>query len=122
MNIYSIYLNPQKKDSDFITIKQGFSIFATFFSVFWALYHKMWLLLIVTLIFSIIILGLGYNQFIYLGQITIILLYGFFSDDIREYDLQRKKYQLEDIILAKSQMEAELKFVSRLEEEENKNV
>ncbi|MDR0774360.1 MAG: DUF2628 domain-containing protein [Rickettsia sp.] len=119
MNIYSMYVNPQKKDNDFILIKQGFSLFAAFLSVFWALYHRMWLPLITTLILSIVISSLGCTNFISVSQLAIMLIFGFFSDDMREYDLQKKKYQLTDIILAKSEIEAELKFLERLVDEKN---
>ncbi|WP_341758496.1 DUF2628 domain-containing protein [Candidatus Tisiphia endosymbiont of Ditula angustiorana] len=119
MNIYSIYVNPQKKDNDFILIKQGFSLFAAFLSVFWAFYHRMWLPLIITLILNIVISNLGCTNFISVSQFAIMLIFGFFSDDMREYDLQKKKYQLTDIILAKSEIEAELKFLERLVDEKN---
>ncbi|MDR0296949.1 MAG: DUF2628 domain-containing protein [Rickettsia sp.] len=114
MNIYSIYVNPQKKDNDFIIIKQGFSLFAAFFNMFWALHHRMWTALIITLIVSIAISSLGFAHFTFASQIAIMLIFGFFSADMREYDLQQKKYQLEEIILAKSEIEAELKFLKRL--------
>jgi len=116
MNIYSIYINPQKKDNDFIIIKQGFSAFAGLLNVFWALYYKMWLPLIVTLMFMIVILTINNTCLIYISKILMILIYAFCNDDIREYDLERKNYRLGDVILAKSEIEAELKFLQRLEE------
>lgn len=114
MNIYSIYVNPQKKDNNFILIKQGFSLFATLLSAPWALYHKMWLPLIITMIANIIVINLD-SGLVYIGQIFVMLIFAFYSSDIREYDLEQKEYQLADILLAKSEIEAELKFLQRQE-------
>ncbi|WP_341756232.1 MULTISPECIES: DUF2628 domain-containing protein [unclassified Candidatus Tisiphia] len=119
MNIYSIYVNPQKKDNDFIIIKQGFSLFAALFNMFWALYHRMWIALIITLIISIAMSNLGFAHFTFASRIAIMLIFGFFAADMREYDLQRKKYQLTEIILAKSEIEAELKFLKHLVVDKN---
>ncbi|WP_425364404.1 DUF2628 domain-containing protein [Candidatus Tisiphia endosymbiont of Mystacides longicornis] len=105
MNIYSIYVNPQKKDNDFIIIKQGFSLFAAFFNIFWALYHRMWLALIITLIISVAISSLGFTYLTFASRIAIMLIFGFFAADMREYDLKQKKYRLTEIILAKSEIE-----------------
>ncbi|XVN43036.1 MAG: DUF2628 domain-containing protein [Candidatus Rickettsia vulgarisii] len=113
MNIYSIYVNPDKKDNNFILVKQGFSLFAAVFNVFWTLYHKMWLALIITLICNIIAFSFDSHNLSNLIQIAITLIFGFFGADMREYDLERKQYSLEDIILAKSEVEAELKFLER---------
>jgi hypothetical protein len=117
MNIYSIYVNPQKKDNNFILIKQGFSLFATLLGAPWAVYHKMWLPLIITMIFNIIVMNLE-SDLAYIGQIFIMLIFAFYSSDIREYDLEQKEYRLEDVILAKSEIEAELKFLQRQKEDD----
>ncbi len=114
MNTYSMYVNPQEKDNDFILVKHGFSLLAMFLGIFWILYHRMWLLLIVAVVITVIISSVGFSDYIIVSQIVIMLILGFFSDDIREYDLQQKNYQLADIILAKSEIEAELKFLERL--------
>jgi hypothetical protein len=36
-----------------------------------------------------------------------------FAVDIREYDLERKEYYLDDITFANSEIEAELKYLER---------
>ncbi|WP_341764279.1 DUF2628 domain-containing protein [Candidatus Tisiphia endosymbiont of Beris chalybata] len=114
MNIYSIYVNPQKKDNNCIIIKQGVSLFAAIFNVGWLLYHRMWLLLIVTSIVVVSAFSLNCECIKAGVLITTMLIFGFCSTDIREYDLERKKYLLQDIILANSEMEAELKFLERV--------
>ncbi len=113
MNIYSIYVNPDKKDNNFVLVKQGFSLFAAVFNIFWALYHKMWLVLIITFILNIATFSFDSHNLSNLIQVIMALIFGFFGADMREYDLERKEYSLEDIILANSEVEAELKFLER---------
>ena len=113
MNIYSIYVNPQKKDNDFVLIKQGFSFSAAFFNIFWSLYHKIWLPPIVVLVFNILIVILKDDNYTLIYSILTILVFGMFAVDIREYDLERKEYYLDDITLANSEIEAELKYLER---------
>lgn len=113
MNIYSIYVNPDKKDNNFILVKQGFTLFAAVFNIFWALYHRMWLVLAVALVVNIIAFSLDSSGVSNLFQIIIMLIFGFFGAEMREHDLERKQYELEDIILANSEVEAEVKFLER---------
>jgi hypothetical protein len=40
-------------------------------------------------------------------------IFGFFTTELREYYLQQKGYQLKDIVLAPSELEAEVKFLTR---------
>ncbi len=114
MNIYSIYVNPQKKNNNCIIIKQGFSLCAAILNIGWALYHRMWLLLLITTVTMIIAFNINSAYTEMMGPIAIMLIFGFCSNIMREYDLERKKYLLNDIILAHSEIEAELKFLERL--------
>lgn len=114
MNIYSIYVNPQQKDNNCIIIKQGASLFAAIFNVGWLLYHRMWLLLILSSIVVVSAFSLNCEHLKVGALITTMLIFGFCRTDILEYELERKKYLLKDIILANSEMEAELKFLERL--------
>jgi hypothetical protein len=113
MNIYSIYVNPQKKDNDFVLIKQGFSFYAALFNIFWSLYHKIWLPPIVVLVFNICIFILNNDNYTLIYLILTTLVFGMFAVDIREYDLERKEYYLDDITFANSEIEAELKYLER---------
>ena len=113
MNIYSIYANPQKKDNNFVLIKQGFSFSAAVFNIFWSLYHKIWLPPIVVLLINIFILTLNNDNYVLMASTLTMLVFGIFAVDIREYSLEHKKYFLDDIILASSEIEAELKYLER---------
>ncbi len=113
MNIYSIYVNPQKKDNDFVLIRQGFSFYAAIFNILWSLYHKILFLPIVVFLLSIFVFTLSGNNYTFITSILTALIFGIFAVDIREYDLEKRKYYLDDIVLANSGIEAELKYLKR---------
>ena len=42
MNIYYVYTDSKRQDSQLVLIKQGLSYAASIFNIFWTIYHKMW--------------------------------------------------------------------------------
>lgn len=117
MNIYSIYIKDQNQNDNPIVIKQGFSFLAAIFNGFWALYHKMWRFAIFALAFDIIpIIFMDhhlYDEMSLISRIGLGLIFGFMSADMREYNAKAKGYELEDVVVAASEEEAELKFLAR---------
>lgn len=117
MNIYVIYANSKqnnnKNENNFVILKEGFSWSAALFSIFWAIYHKMWLLVIAIIITTMIVNVVNIQWLMFISKFTIMLLFGFLATDIREMKLKYKNYQLRDIIIAKTEIEAELKFLER---------
>ncbi len=113
MNIYAIYINPKQKNNNFIVIKKSFSWTAAVLSVFWALYHKMWLLVIIAVAINIVAMTINILELMLALKLIVMLIFGFFASDIRENYLQRTNFTLKDIVVAGSQVEAELKFLER---------
>ena len=117
MNLYSIYASCGDKNSDPVIIKQGFSPIAGVFNLFWAVYHRMWLVVILVMIANFIIISFRETEVISLiGNLKYIVQFfsfGFFATEIREYNARRRGMQLDDIILATSEEEAELKYMTR---------
>jgi len=116
MNIYSIYVNPEKEHNSFVSVKNGFSLTAAIFGLLWVLYHKMWSILFVTMVIYIIIFLQSENvanQLIPLINIVSIVIFGIFATDMREYNLEKNGYKLRDIVLASSIIDAEIKFLTR---------
>ncbi|HJD61450.1 MAG TPA: DUF2628 domain-containing protein [Rickettsia endosymbiont of Columbicola hoogstraali] len=113
MNIYAIYINPAQKNNNFTVIKESFSWTAAFLSVFWALYHKMWLPVIIAVALNIVAMAINIYELTLALKLMIMLIFGFFAADIRENHLKRNNYTLKDIVVASSQVEAELKFLER---------
>ena len=117
MNLYSIYASCGDKNSDPVIIKQGFSPIAGVFNLFWAVYHRMWLVVILVMIANFIIISFREAEVISLiGNLKYIvqfLSFGFFATEIREYYARLRGMKLDDIILATSEEEAELKYMTR---------
>lgn len=113
MNIYAIYLNPEQNNNNFVVIEEGFSWTAAILSVFWSLYHKMWLPVIIAVVINIIVTIINIEELTLISKLAVMLIFGFFASDIRENHLKRNNYKLEDIVIANSKIEAELKFLTR---------
>ena len=92
-------------------LKQGFSFTAAIFGAPWALYYKMWLVIFCTVTIHVIL-----SYFIETHIIIWVIesfIFGFFASDMREYYIHESGYKLSDIILAKDEEEAELKYYTR---------
>ncbi|MFY9589662.1 DUF2628 domain-containing protein [Rickettsia endosymbiont of Halotydeus destructor] len=113
MNIYAIYINPEQKSNNFAIVREGFSWSALIFNIFWAFYHKMWLIVAFVIIVNIIMATINLQGLVFISKLTIMLIFGFFASEMREYDLRRKNYRLRDVVFARSEIEAELKFLER---------
>jgi len=113
MNIYAIYINSTQKNNNFIVIEEGFSWIAALLSIFWALYHKMWLVVAIVIIANIIITTINIEELTLAFKLVLMLIFGVCASDIKENYLKRNNYLLEDIIVANSKIEAELKFLER---------
>lgn len=111
MNIFSVYT---KKDGDAIEttfVKQGFSFFAGVFTIFWSAYHKMWSVFLIAIVVNLILAVSGDND--YGVSFLIFIFFAFFASDLREYYAKKRGYVLDDIIVAKSIEEAEMKYFER---------
>ncbi len=117
MNLYSIYAGDVGKNSDPVIIKQGFSPVASVFNLFWATYHRMWLVVILVMVSNFIVISFSDTETVALiGNLKYIVqffIFGFFATEIREFYAIKRGMQLDDIILANSEEEAELKYMAR---------
>lgn len=117
MNIYAIYVNSLLANGSFVSVRQGFSRQAAILNFFWAIYHKMWLVVFLTALANILVMqpliGRFMTEIILSAQLIIFLVFGWFGADFKEYSLQQKGYVLSDIVVASSTMEAEVKFLTR---------
>lgn len=119
MNIYSVYADSSKKENTPILIKQGFSFIAGVFNCFWALYHKMWFIAFFTMIVSLLAGTLKISYIFYPVNIAILFIFGFFASEIREHYTEKNGFELSDIILARDEEEAEVKYNMRKNNQEN---
>jgi hypothetical protein len=125
MNIYSIYTYPNdgfkeqspKKMGNILFIRQGFSVWAAIFNVFWAAYNKLWMIFVLLIILTSIVSAVPvFHMVSVLLNIAFIFLFGFFAPEILEYYAQKRGYELADIVLAENEEVAEVKYLSRIDE------
>ena len=119
MNLYSIYIKTEGKKYHLVAIKQGFSFWGGFFSIFWALYYKMWLVSIILILANVSITYIHYIENLplveYFKDIIQIFIFGFFAEEFRELYAQKQGMKLDDIILANSEENAEFRYLTRNE-------
>lgn len=127
--IYSVYL---KKDSanpleTAIFLEDGFNLYAFFFGALWALYHRVWILFLVLLLFGGTIEYLlmselpGMNEATYMAlQFAIAIWVGYEANDWRGAALEKKAYVLYEIIAAHSLLDAQRRFFDRYDNNSNK--
>lgn len=120
MNTYIFYTKLDStsfaKYIDNITIiKDGFSIFAFFFGIFWLLYHKLWksffvllgILIITSTLYNFGVIQHTSNMLVHL---VISFYIAFNGNDILQEKLLKKGYKLKGLFIARSRESALLKF------------
>lgn len=121
MQVYSIYVKYYRLNAELlptvIPITDKISIYSIVFNIFWALYHKMWTIFALGLLVWISMHSISYTMFEssqtmnFMISLSFMLFFGLFSTELREYDLLKKGYSLESILLATSTIDAEIKFL-----------
>ncbi|MFN7095094.1 MAG: DUF2628 domain-containing protein [Burkholderiales bacterium] len=120
MNIFSVYLNPNKPDpmQSLIFVKEGFAWWALVVSIFWALYHRMWmaflLLMVMETIFATIeVKMLASQPLVEVLRIGVYVLFASIAKDWYQHVLKKRGYLLVDIVVGKNEEAAELRFLDR---------
>jgi hypothetical protein len=117
MNIYTIYVILNQDNISPLAVRQGFSLSACILGPLWALYHKMWGIAFLYFILDFLInssqITPNFILFSYCYNIAKLFLFGFFASELQEYYAKKRGYSLTDIILAKSEEEAEVRYFTR---------
>jgi len=118
---YTIYEPRQPRDDlvaradELVFIKEGFSFWAMVGSVFWMVYHHLWLPLIGFVIALLALISLA-HQFgaspdaggvLFFG---LSVAFGFLANDIRRMVLMRNQYRLVGAIAGQSKIDCERRF------------
>ena len=115
MAIYSIYHRRGDAPDRAVFVKEGFSGPALVFTVFWALWHRMWIVatVMLCLIAAVSLLaewsGIA-EDVIAIVNLAIGLIIGFEAASIRGWSLLRSGFAETGIVQAASREEAELKY------------
>jgi hypothetical protein len=107
MRVYTVHLRPgaSEPDNGAVLVKEGFCWPAFFFSVLWALWHRMWLtaalFLVVILAAGVVVEALALPSEVALAlDLAVALLIGWGANDLRRAALAREGYTFEGIVAA----------------------
>ena len=116
---YTVHVRGRgRADRDVVLVKDGFSWPAFFFTLFWALWHHLWM-------FALLVLASGFavalaSELLALDPLTDAavglawsVLIGFEANDARRRALARRDYDAEDVILGQSLAQAEHRFFQK---------
>jgi hypothetical protein len=117
--MYSVHVRGRgRADEDVVLVKDGFSWPAFFFTLIWALWHRLW---VFALIIAASAVAIGFaSDLLDLDPVTDAaigfawsMLIGFEANDARRRALARRDYDLEDIVLAINLAQAEHRFFQK---------
>ena len=121
MRVYTVQIDPLSAEDDrgAVLIREGFSWPAALFTVFWALYHRLWggALLLAGLVggLSAALALVGLDP---LGEAAVeaayFLLVGFSANDWRRRALARRGYLLAGVVVERNLDAAERGYFTRL--------
>lgn len=116
MNFYNIFLKNDDKGvvKDVILLKEGFNIYPFIFGVFWFLYKKCYISVIILTIINYVIntfVNTGYYIAIYVG---IALLMGFESNRILIKKYIKSDYKYLGYTSGKNEIEAKRRFLDSI--------
>jgi hypothetical protein len=119
MAVFTILLPPDGKPDKAVFLAEGFSWSAFFFTVLWALWHRLWL--VAALVF-VVFAGLSVALSLRLADPTVVsvlqvglgLLLGLEGQNLRLLSLERAGYRQDALISADSREAAELTYFAAL--------
>lgn len=117
LKIYTVHNKPGSRVQEDMPlfIRDGFNIFAFVFTLFWALYHRLWKVAALVFAFNV---GVGFMQeagFISEASGVVLLLaaqifMGLEGNDWRRAALQKRGYITEGIVTGDSLLRAEQRY------------
>ena len=116
MALFTILEAPDHKSDRLVVVKDGFSASALIFTVFWALWHRMWV--ISAILFALFVATgllvnvLGINSTLGSAlEIAIGLIFGFEARGLYIRSLEKAGYHMAGLIEASSREAAELSYL-----------
>lgn len=105
--LYTVHLRDDVNDEGLVLVKDGFSWPAFLISIPWALFHRMWdvaLALVLVQVALVAIMGFAGLSEIQQSVMSLIvaLAFGYSADELRRWNLSRRGYALEDVVLEQS--------------------
>ncbi len=117
MKIFTVYIKQESAEpiETATFIEEGFSLFAFMFNIFWALYHRMWLVaggvfLVNSLLSYAQLHGLLSAEGALIVNIGMLTIIGFEASDWYQAALKRRGYILLDIVSGPNMEQAQQRF------------
>jgi hypothetical protein len=119
MAVYTGLVPPNGEPDKAIFLAEGFSWGAFFFTILWALWHRLWVIAgLLFLVFAALSVALSLKlvdpAVMLVIQLGLGLLLGFEAQQLRLLSLERAGYRQAALITASNQEAAELEYFSRL--------
>ena len=118
MRVYTVHLRHRglNPDNDIVLVSEGFCWGACVLSLIWALWHRMWLvvlgLVIVSVVLNIMVYMLGMDETTgYFLNIGIAILIGLVANDIRRWSLALLGFVDSGVALGDNQDDALARFL-----------
>jgi hypothetical protein len=114
--LYTVHLLDDASDNGLVLIKEGFCWLAFFFSIPWALFHRMWAVAGAFAILQIsLVILFKITNIMATGQAIaffgLALAFGFLADELRRNALTRQGYYLEEVVLEQNIDSATQRFL-----------
>ncbi|MFM8746233.1 MAG: DUF2628 domain-containing protein [Aestuariivirga sp.] len=119
MAVYAVFEPPHGKLDENVFIPEGFSWAAFFFTLLWALWHRLWVVAaLVFMVFAGLSVALSLRLVdpaaVSVIQFGLGILLGFEAQQLRMFSLERAGYRHVALIAAGSREAAELAYFSGL--------
>ncbi|KFB08496.1 DUF2628 domain-containing protein [Nitratireductor basaltis] len=112
-----------QRGEEAIVLRDGFSLAAFLLTIFWFLWHRMWLEALAALVVALAATALGtFTGLPILGtlfSLLVSLLIGLEARNLRVLNLRRRGWRLVSVVDAANASEAELRYVAQKSESEH---
>lgn len=119
--IYTVHIDPSKANpvEKAVFIREGFNLFALIFGVFWALYHRMWL---IALVLTVVVVSFGLAEeaklldkvSLTILQVSFNIFIGFQGNDLRRWWLSKRGYIMPDVVVSDNELRAQQRYFDRI--------
>jgi hypothetical protein len=96
-----------------VLVREGFSWGALLFGPVWLALHRVWIAAVLVLVATVPILLLAGDGMATALLAALILLLGFYGQDLRRWSLDHRGYLLAQVVTGRSELEALEKLLER---------
>ncbi len=121
MKLYTVHVRPGAASAYErpIFVREGFNLYAFIFTMFWALYHRLWMPALGIFLVNAALMAMAKGQWFGMEGISIMqlgcnVLIGFHANDWLRVRLMKRGYIMADITAGDSLLRAEQRYFERL--------